>query len=460
MRPRCPSKGRMSDDELPTLEKALTCPALLKARATAPPAPRATVPRKTQVVKGNVGLDASFFAVPSSSEADELIRRLQGGGASVRGRAKATLFPEGSLSGEPVEPAPEPIEVESESDSEDSSEDEAPTPRGRKKAVAFHAGTPSFLRTSTPDADIPARLGISTLTHHPVPHVFHDAIDGTRMTLPTLESAAAAREDGWAHLQEFIIVSMDPAVTNFAIRAERRSRDGRSSRTVFFDVLNCDPGSRERMHDESVPKSRRRGMGKADEQGELKTYARLHLALYSQPLRSTLESAHVVLIEHQHEFQNPKATRMSGHALGLIAGLLSTQRDFTAPMLIEVSSKLKNAAVEIEHETALLLDPGIRLPLGRRIRASDLTVHLAPLLRAKKKDVRELTRARLKTGAVKTAERLLPIWRDATGLTYLAKPVRGSGETTTKRDDLADCVMMVAAWMRAVGWGPVGPLTT
>lgn len=315
--------------------------------------------------------------------------------------------------------------------------------RASKKSTCIATtGVPAWL--AQPDdasAQIHSRLGLSTVTYHPVPIV--NAQTGVAELIDE-QSILELRDATWrAALDDengtgIIIVAMDPGTRNFAIRIERRRRSGRCE-TLYFNVLDLDPGADERRRSEGVPASKRRGTGKSDSSGVLRTHAILHAAFFSDPVRSWLQGAHVVLLEKQ-EFDNNLATRISMHALGLVQSLLSLQNERTYPIVAETSAKLKNQVIAVPREIAERVCPG-SCPDG---------VALVPAPR-----VKGLTRHYLKKYSIETARRFLESHGDVVGREMLDPPprTRSKGDrTVVKRDDLADTVCHIEAWRAYVGW--------
>lgn len=345
----------------------------------------------------------------------------------------------------------------------------APRPRRAKAPPPPQpTGVPSWLgQPGEAAAQIRARLGLSVATYHPSPVMEEGGI--ARLLSPEEEAQGrdavwrAALDDGGPGLT---IVSMDPGTRNFALRVERRHRCGRS-RTLYFNVLDLDPGADARRTAEGVPAAKRRKTGKSDEFGVLRTHAVLHAAFYSNPLREWLQGAHVVLIEKQ-EFDNNLATRISMHALGLIQGLLSLQSERTYALVMETSTKLKNQVIQVPRDVAARTSPDMAEGQG--------TV-LAPL-------VKGLTRHFLKKCATSTALTYLRRYGDEEGIRTIEdvprerpRARRGKGAdaedkpgaagpagepalTRAKKDDLADTVCHIEAWRAFVGWLDVEPVRT
>lgn len=311
-------------------------------------------------------------------------------------------------------------------------------------------GVPAWL--ATPDevsGQIRARLGLSAMTYHPVPRV--NVATGAAEMLDEQE-VQARRDAVWrSALDEergegIIIVSMDPGTRNFALRVERRWRSGRCE-TLYFNVLDLDPEADARRRDESIPAAKRRKTGKSDAQGVLRTHSILHAAFFSDPLRSWLQGAHVVLMEKQ-EFDNNLATRTSMHALGLVLALLSLQVEPTYAIVAETSTKLKNQVIAVPRDLAERVCPGA-CPAG----AESV---VAPC-------VKDLTRHFLKKCGTETAQRFLSAHGDGDGLrciTAVPRSRRKKGVpseemvegVSAKKDDLADTVCHIEAWRAYVGW--------
>lgn len=281
------------------------------------------------------------------------------------------------------------------------------------KAMMFHNPIPDYLVHDAVDTQARKKLGISALTYRPLPRTENDP-EGKTPCLTSLDRAKELRTKIWSELGSFIIISMDPAINYFAVRIERRSRDGQKAETLYFKVHDFDPGSLARSKDKSLSTAERRTTGQSSVEGELLTHARMQAEFFSEPVRGWIQGAHVVLVEHQHSWHNPKVTEISSFGVGLIASLLALQPVFTAPIVIETHSKLKNFAIV--------------MPDGRK--ANEHT---------------KVVSKKLKDSSETTAADLLLKWQDTEGHRILTTQ-------EGKRADLADTVMHISAWMAMVGW--------
>jgi hypothetical protein len=410
------------------------------SRLTVPAPPPALAPTRPRTARARNTAPPPLWnrTDPSAAEVDALVKSVSP--AVVMGEPED----EPESESEPESASEDEEENVSEDEEENVSEDEegenVPARPARKKrapANSIDFGVPAAFRTHPPDLRTWTRLGLSGATIHSVPHVTFSTSTETIQQPRDLAEAADHRARVWANADDLIVVSMDPAIKHFAIRVERRSRDGTQARLLYFDVLDLDPTSAERKTDESVPKTKRRKTGKSLASGELRTYGLLTALFHSYPLKGYLSGAHIILVEHQHDWKNPLASRISGHALGVCSGLLATQPHFTAPLLVEMHSKAKDDAILVSPKTARRFLPALPLTWSESIRASS---------------IKKLSRACRKTASIETALLLTFEWDDQQSHAVLNK--RGE----TKRDDLADCVCHIEAFRRWIGWGPVRAL--
>jgi hypothetical protein len=344
----------------------------------------------------------------------------------------------------------------------------------KRRTVEFVHPVPEWMSSPGPRSeDIIQSLGSAAVTFHNVPHSYW--LRELGHALPDFDDARRVRDGVWRDafnaqgvdhmgfpLGGIIIVSIDPGTINFAIRVERRKMNGDCT-TLYSNVFNLDPYS----------EFEARTTGAANRQGEQNVTAFLESQFFGHPLREWLEGAHVIMIEQQLR-DNTKANRVEMFALGLLTALLTLQKDFTAPLVMETHSKLKNFVIEVPGEVALKTSP----KLSERGVSEHDTV-LAPRIDG-------LTRHFLKKSGISTARKYLLKHKDVRGLylidsardgkmvnfkrqkkTFLPVEKDGSGVAgvgaerwrcdeedvpKTKIDDLTDTVCHIEAWRELIGW--------